>query len=264
MQSRLTTSIVLLVIVLLAPLIVLAQGGATGAITGTVQDQSSALVPKAQVQISGMAGTVRDLVTDSNGVFTAPLLPVGTYTITITAPGFAETRLSSVDVRVTETTRLTATLRPRALATQVDVQAQIANVETTTAVTGQSLTSRTIGSLPLATQNFQQLLTLSAGTGSNLNASASLGRGDTRIDVNGQREDNNNYQIEGITASDYNVAELTNTPLPSPDVVQEFKVQTSLYDATQGRNGGGNINAVLKVARIKCTAISSSFSETTS
>ncbi|MGI9073506.1 MAG: carboxypeptidase regulatory-like domain-containing protein [Bryobacteraceae bacterium] len=246
MQRRLTASMVLLAVSLLVPSLALAQGGATGAITGTVQDQSSAVIPKAQVQISGVAGTLRDLVTDASGGFTAPLLPVGTYTITITAPGFAETRLSSVEVRVTETTRLTATLRPRALATQVDVQAQIANIETTTAVTGQSLTSRTIETLPLATQNFQQLLTLSAGSGSNLNASASLGRGDTRIEVNGQREDNNNYQIEGITASDYNVAELTNTPLPSPDVVQEFKVQTSLYDATQGRNGGGNINAVLK------------------
>ena len=64
--------------------------------------------------------------------------------------------------------------------------------------------------------------------------------------MNGQREDNNNYLIEGITATDYNVAELTTTPLPSPDVIQEFKVQTSLYDATQGRNGGGNINAILK------------------
>ena len=57
--------------------------------------------------------------------------------------------------------------------------------------------------------------------------------------MNGQREDNNNYLIEGISATDYNVAELTNTPLPNPDVVQEFKVQTSLYDASQGRNGGG-------------------------
>jgi hypothetical protein len=64
--------------------------------------------------------------------------------------------------------------------------------------------------------------------------------------VNGQREDNNNYLIEGITATDANVAELTNIPLPSPDAVAEFRVQTSLYDATQGRNGGGNINAVLK------------------
>jgi hypothetical protein len=172
MQSRLTASVVLAVLLVFLPLLVLAQGGATGAITGTVQDQSGSVVPKAQVQISGLAGTVRDLVTDANGSFTAPLLPVGTYSITITAPGFAETRLSSVDVTVTETTRLTATLRPKALATQVDVQAQIANVETTTAVTGQSLTSRTIETLPLATQNFQQLLTLSSGTNSNLNASA--------------------------------------------------------------------------------------------
>ncbi|MBV9304153.1 MAG: TonB-dependent receptor [Acidobacteriaceae bacterium] len=222
------------------------QGGATGAISGTVEDQSSAVVPKAQIDISGVAGTIRHVESDAHGEFTAPLLPVGTYTITISAPGFAETRFSEVEVRVTETTRLTAVLRPRSIATQVDVQAQVANVETTTAVTGQSLTAQTIGTLPLATQNFQQLLALSAGTASNLNASASLGRGDTRIDVNGQREDNNNYQIEGITASDYNVAELTNTPLPSPDVVAEFKVQTSLYDASQGRNGGGNINAVLK------------------
>ncbi|MBV8897407.1 MAG: TonB-dependent receptor, partial [Acidobacteriaceae bacterium] len=223
-----------------------AQGGATGAISGTVQDQSSAVITHAKVQVSGSEGTARILETDAGGSFTAPLLAVGTYTITITAPGFAETRVESVEVRVTETTRFTAVLRPRTLATQVDVQAQVANVETTSAATGQSVSSRTIRALPLATQNFQQLLSLSSGTSSTLNASASLGRGDTRIDVNGQREDNNNYQIEGITASDYNVAELTNTPLPSPDVVQEFKVQTSLYDATQGRNGGGNINAVLK------------------
>src|SRR6195256_1445439 len=67
-----------------------------------------------------------------------------------------------------------------------------------------------------------------------------------RVIVNGQREDNNNYLIEGISATDYNVAQATNVPLPNPDVIQEFKVQTSLYDASQGRNGGGNINAILK------------------
>ena len=240
------TLISMLCLISFASVELLAQGGATGAISGTVQDQSSAVVPRAQIDILGSEGTVRHVESDSSGNFIAPLLPVGSYTIVIRAPGFAETRLSSVEVRVTETTKLTAVLRPRSLATQVDVQAQVANVETTSAVTGQSLTAATITSLPLATQNFQQLLSLSAGATSNLNASASLGRGDTRIDVNGQREDNNNYEIEGITASDYNVAELTNTPLPSPDVVQEFKVQTSLYDATQGRNGGGNIDAVLK------------------
>ena len=149
-------------------------------------------------------------------------------------------------MRITETTRMTVNLRPSSVQEKVEVQAQVRNVDTTAATTGQAIEARNVRNLPLATQNFQQLLTLSTGAQSELNASAQLGRGDVRIQVNGQREDNNNYLIEGISATDYNVAELTNTPLPSPDVVQEFKVQTSLYDATQGRNGGGNINAILK------------------
>ncbi len=218
----------------LMPLFSFGQGGATGAISGTVRDQSSGVVPRADVEVTGSSGTVRHLTTNADGTFTAPLLEVGSYSVVIRAPGFAEARIGAVDVRVTETTRLTVTLRPQTLATKVDVQAQVASVETTSAATGQSLSAQTITTLPLATQNFQQLLALSSGSTSNLNASASLGRGDTRIDVNGQREDNNNYQIDGITASDYNVAELSNTPLPSPDVVQEFKVQTSLYDAYPG------------------------------
>jgi len=89
-------------------------------------------------------------------------------------------------------------------------------------------------------------LTLSSGAQSELNAAAQLGRGSVKLFVNGQREDNNNFLIEGISATDYNVAQATYVPLPNPDVIQEFKVQTSLYDASQGRNGGGNVNAILK------------------
>src|SRR5690349_18586605 len=228
--------------------VVWAQGGATGAITGQVVDASGAVVPGASVRIVNHAtGQVaRTLKTDASGSFTALLLPVATYDVTVSAPGFAQGTVNGVDVRITETTRMTAKLVPQTVRQEVQVQGEVETVETTAATTGQSIEANTIRSLPLATQNFQQLLTLSAGTNSDLNASASLGRGDVRIQVNGQREDNNNYLIEGISATDYNVAELTNTPLPSPDVVQEFKVQTSLYDATQGRNGGGNINAILK------------------
>ena len=65
--------------------------------------------------------------------------------------------------------------------------------------------------------------------------------------VNGQREDNNNYLIEGISATDYNVSQSTNVPLPTPDVIQEFKVQTSLLRRQPGRNSGGNINATVEV-----------------
>jgi hypothetical protein len=227
---------------------VFAQGGATGAISGTVQDSTGAVIPNAEVRITNQDTGVltRVLKTDGDGSFTANLLPVGTYTLTMSGTGFAESKFAGIAVRITETTRLTAKLAPLKVLEKVEVQALVQTVETTTATTGQALESQTIRDLPLATQNFQQLLTLSAGAQSDLNASAQLGRGDVRIIVNGQREDNNNYLIEGISATDYNVAELTNTPLPNPDVVQEFKVQTSLYDASQGRNGGGNVNAILK------------------
>ena len=224
------------------------QGGATGAITGIVLDPSGAVVANADVQITNQdTGVVeRKVQTGPDGAFTATLLPVGTYAVEIHASGFADAKVSDVLVRITETTRLSAKLTTQQVQQKIEVQAEVQTVDTSDATTGQAIESTTIRALPLATQNFQQLLTLSTGAQSELNKATQLGRGDVRIQVNGQREDNNNYLIEGISVTDYNVAELTNTPLPNPDVVQEFKVQTSLYDASQGRNGGGNINAVLK------------------
>ena len=227
---------------------VFAQGGATGAINGTVQDASGAVVANADVRITNQdTGTVtRATKTDATGSFNATLLPVGTYTVNITSGGFREAKIPDIAVRVTETTRMTAKMVPLQVLEKIEVQALVQTVETTTATTGQAIEAKTIRDLPLATQNFQQLLTLSSGAQSDLNASAQLGRGNVRVIVNGQREDNNNYLIEGISATDYNVAQATNIPLPNPDVIQEFKVQTSLYDASQGRNGGGNVNAILK------------------
>jgi hypothetical protein len=225
------------------------QGGATGAISGVVLDTSSAAVSDAEVQIIEQQtdALLRRIPTGTDGSFVATLLPPGSYYVVVNKSGFAEAKADGIEVRVTETTRLTITLKPGAVTEKVEITAQVTSVETSNATTGQSIGSNTVRTLPLATQNFQQLLSLSAGAESlDLNASGQLGRGDVRLIVNGQREDNNNYQIDGITATDYNVAELTNTPLPNPDVIQEFKVQTSLYDASQGRNGGGNINAILK------------------
>jgi hypothetical protein len=226
-----------------------AQGGATGAIVGTVQDSSGAAVSGVSVEITDLStGARRTLQTASDGEFTANLLAVGHYSITFRGQGFATAEIPSVEVRVTETSRLFINLHPASVNTNVIVDSanSAPPINTSDATTGETVTAETITALPLATRNFQQLLTLSSGTSSSLNANASLGRGDQRINVNGQREDNNNYLIEGITATDANVAELTNTPLPSPDAIAEFRVQTSLYDATQGRNGGGNINAILK------------------
>src|SRR5882762_8991738 len=198
------------------------QGGATGAIGGSVIDTTGAPISGADVQIinASTQSIVRKLQTNSDGDFVATLLPPGTYIVVVNKPG--------------------------TVSEKVEISAQVTSVETTNATTCESIGTATIRELPLATQNYQQLLSLSAGTQSELNASAQLGRGNVRIIVNGQREDNNNYLIEGISATDYNVAQATYVPLPNPDVIQEFKVQTSLYDASQGRNGGGNVNAILK------------------
>ncbi len=224
------------------------QGGATGAIGGVVQDPTGAVIASAKVTIKNEAtGEVLRVVnTDTSGSFAATLLPVGTYSVTVSAANFPVTTFPGIVVRITETTRMTAVMKVTTVKEVVEVQSQVEQINTTDATTGQSVGSQTIASLPLATRNFQQLLDLSAGATANLNNAAALGRGDVRIDVNGGREDNNNYLIEGVSASDYSFGELTYTPVPNPDDVQEFKVSTSLYDATQGRNGGGNINAILK------------------
>ena len=238
----------LILFLALSTAMIFAQGGATGAISGVVQDASGAVIANAKVNIKSEATgeDLRQVTTDSSGLFTATLLPVGSYSVEVTAPGFPVTTFPGVVVRITETTRMTASLKVNTVKQVVEVQSQVEQVNTTDATTGQSLGAQTITDLPLATRNFQQLLTLSSGASSDLNGAAQLGRGSVFIHVNGGREDNNNYLIDGITVADYAFGELTYTPLPSPDAIQEFKVSTSLYDATQGRNGGGNINATLK------------------
>jgi hypothetical protein len=228
--------------------VMFAQGGATGAIGGVVQDASGAVIANAKVSVKSEATgeVLREATTDSSGLFTATLLPVGVYTVEVNAAGFPVTRFPSIIVRITETTRMTAVMKAGVVKEVVEVQSQVEQVNTTDATTGQSLGAQTITDLPLATRNFQQLLTLSTGASADLNGAAQLGRGNVFIHVNGGREDNNNYLIDGITVADYAFGELTYTPLPNPDAIEEFKVSTSLYDATQGRNGGGNINATLK------------------
>jgi hypothetical protein len=239
---------VLLLLSLSLSSVAFAQGGATGAISGVVQDASGAVIASAQVSIisEAIGEVVRQTTTDSSGAFTTTLLPVGDYTVEVNAKGFPDTKYPGVVVRITETTRMTAALKPATVKEVVEVQSQVEQVNTSDATTGQSLGTQTINDLPLATRNFQQLLALSAGASSDLNGAAQLGRGQVYMHVNGGREDNNNYLIDGITVADYAFGELTYTPLPSPDAIEEFKVSTSLYDASQGRNGGGNINATLK------------------
>jgi Carboxypeptidase regulatory-like domain len=246
---------------LILPFSAYAQSGATGAISGAVMDSKGVPISSAQIEITEAGGSTaeRTVFSDASGNFNVPSLSVGAYDVTVKAAGFSTSKYSGVTVSLTETTRLNPSLgalsgeKAEAKTGTESVEEvvivatpPVVAVETSNPTTGRTVEAELIRTLPLATQNFHQLLTLSTGAISNLNASAQLGRGEVGIDVNGQRQDNNNYLLDGISVPDLRNSQLFNTPLPSPDAVQEFKVQTSLYDATEGRNGGGNINAVLK------------------
>lgn len=165
MQSFSIRIIVVSFVALALSLAAFGQGGATGAITGTVQDPSGAVVGNADVRITNQDTNVqeRSIKTGADGTFTAPLLPVGTYRVSIQAAGFTEGQFADVVVRVTETTRMIAKLTTQAVQQKIEVQAEVQTVDTTDATTGQAIDSNTIRALPLATQNFQQLLTLSTG-----------------------------------------------------------------------------------------------------
>ena len=249
---RKVTNLIFALTLVLSPFGVVAnaatQGSTLGAISGTVKDPSGAVIEGAQVEIVNLqTGTVeRTVTTNSSGTFTANLLPVGRYKINVSASGFSKGEVEEVKVNVTETTTLNVTMTVGTLAEGVTVAAGVADVQLNNATTGRTLTAETIDSMPLATRNFLGLLALSSGANSELADAAALGRGAVSVNVNGQRPVNNNYSLEGINANDFNLPIFDNVPLPNPQTVQEFKTQTSLYDASQGRNGGGNIQVALK------------------
>jgi carboxypeptidase family protein/TonB-dependent receptor-like protein len=243
---KLTTLLLSVILSLGLTVVVMAQGGARGAISGLIKDPSGAAVPNSRVEvINKQTGTTeREVTTKSDGSFSVTLLPIGLYRLIVTADGFSKAEVEDVKVSVTETTTVPITLRVGAVSEAVTITSGAATVQLSSATTGQTI--QNVGDLPLATRNFLNLLALSTGANSELTDTAALGRGAVSINVNGQRPVNNNYQLDGINSNDINLPQFDNVPLPNPQTVAEFKTQTSLYDASQGRNGGGNIQVALK------------------
>src|SRR5258707_536169 len=235
-------------IALLTPAGLRAQAGATGAITGTVLDPKGGAIAGATIVVTNMVTgqKVREVVTSGAGTFNVPSLLPSKYSVEITATGFAKFVTENVIVQTTETRTVNVTLSVGQVTETVTVHDVTTPVELTSATTGETIGAETASTLPLSTRNFLTLLTLSAGANTELFDSAALGRGQVTINVNGQRPTNNNFQLEGVNANDVNLPVLDNVPLPNPDTIQEFKTQTSLYDASSGRNGGGNVQVNLK------------------
>ena len=224
------------------------QGAPTGAITGVVRDSKAASVPKAQIEIyNEQTGVLaRSVKTETDGSYTAALLPPGSYRLEITASGFKKYVAQKLAVRVDESTRLDAVLEIGTISETVVVEATATIINTVNSTTGEPVDSHTLTSLPLASPNFLFLLTLSPGASSEPIDVRTAGRGNVDIVVNGQRTSNNSVALEGINVNDFNLAHFDNLPVPAPTAIEEFKVATSLYDASQGSKGGGAVGMVLK------------------
>lgn len=218
--------------------------GTTGHIAGTVTDPNGAVVTGAAVKATNIATNYsRETTTDGDGIYGFQLLPPGRYHIEITASGFAATTVEA-DVNITQTTPVDVQLTIAGGIATVNVQAP--DLQTETSQQGRVITGETIRQLPLSTRNFQQLLTLSAGAQSSVSNNTELGRGDALISVNGQRTTSNSVRINGIDANSIGTNSTPNIAVPATDSLQEFIVQTSLYDAANGRNAGGNVEAITR------------------
>lgn len=221
--------------------------GTTGQISGVVTDPNGAVVTNVSVKTTNTATNFeRQTTTNSEGVYTFQLLPPGDYKIEITATGFQIQTINAV-VNITQTTNADVQIGVGGIdPNTVNIEAGAPLIQTESAQTGRVVTGETLRQLPLPTRNFQQLLTLSAGAQSGVSNTTELGRGDATISVNGQRTTSNSVRINGIDANSIGTNSTPNIAVPATDSLQEFIVQTSLYDASNGRNTGGNVEAVTR------------------
>lgn len=237
-----------IILILLLFFSVFAQTQTTGRIAGTVKDQNGAVIVGANVTVTNQAtGEERSATTDEAGNYAFAFLAPGVYRVRIEAKGFNVFNAETATVSITETTNLDVGLTVAGITetTTVNNERQLINTENPTL--GQVFDQRAILNLPLATRNFTQLLGLTAGTVTYLTDNTVVGRNSQNVSVNGARVAQNNFQVNGIDANGA-IGYVFSLPPANPalESIAELKVQTSLYDATFGRAGGGNVQVITK------------------
>ena len=234
---------------LLLGLPLLAQISGTGAISGVVRDASGALVPGASVTATNLAtGLVRHLVSSANGDFAIQLLEPGHYRLAITKQGFATSNFPDVTVNVTQVTGVNVSLTVGGAQETVQVQASGELLQTESSTLGSVVTGEQVRNLPLVSRNYTQIVTLSPGVASDVTDAGAFGRGSTTFVSAGTTSTENNFQMDGVEINDLQASGQFSggVAIPNPDTIAEFKVQTSQYDASYGRNAGANVNLVTK------------------
>ena len=253
-----------------------------GRINGTVTDASGAVLGNTTVAITNdQTGAARQVSTQSNGVYLVQDLPIGTYSLSFSHEGFDTSKYASILVQADRSTTLNVMLKPGQVNTTVQVVATpLLNATDTT--NGYVLDSTEIASRPLGTGSFTQLATLSPGVNADFlsDTGTNTGLGNQNIWANGQRLSSNTFTFNSVMANNLfngasssqvsaNRAVLntgenflgngviqTNTsiynaigealPTPPQETIAEMRVNTSMFDVTQGDTAGAHIDVTTK------------------
>ncbi len=225
-----------------------AWGQATTSLQGTVTDPTGAAISDAKVTLTNAAtNMVREATTSGKGAYEFISVLPGTYKLMVEAKGFRTYVETGVQLFVNLPATANARLQVGAVAETLEVTGKAPSLNTTEPSLGHTMDSNEIENLPLQAENMPLLLSLQPGVVYN-------GEGiledsyDTRAgSVNGERSDQNNITLDGVSINDeFNGYAFTGVLPSTPYSVEEFRVTTSNYDATQGRSAGAQIAMVTK------------------
>lgn len=221
-----------------------------GSIVGTVTDGTGALVPNAAVKVvQTETNLVRETTTDSEGGYKVTTLPAGIYNVTVSGTGFSTQILDHVAVVANGDVRADATLKLGTATLSVTVNDEQQDLQTDRAEVRTELTSKEITDIPLSGRNFQSLLATvpgntppydEPGMGSVNNPSRSIA-----FSGNGTSTTNSNVAIEGVSASNSWIQELSSY-VPAQDSIQNVDIVSGSFNAEQGSAGGVSVNVQLK------------------
>src|SRR5579862_9059887 len=238
--------VLLPLLILFAPTL-FAQG--TGSITGTVRDNTGAVVAKAEITLTN-TGTRTALKTTTNesGDYLFAAIPPGTYDLSVRAVGFNTYDATGIVLSVSQRARVDAALAVGEVKTTVTVEAAATTqVETESSEVSGVVTGKEVSQLVLNGRNFTQLISLTPGVSNQTGQDeGTVGvYGNVAWSINGGRTEYNNWELDGGDNMD-NGSNGTLNVYPSIDAIAEFKVLTSNYGAQYGRNGSGTVEVETK------------------
>jgi hypothetical protein len=237
-----------------------AQTSSTGALAGSVLDPTGAIVEGVVVRLNSQEnGKTTSTTSDEHGAFTFLFLSPGSYQVQANKSGSASLIANAaVNVSVTEVTHVDLHLQLAAVVQSINISSGPTMLQTESSSLGKVVDQTAVSGLPLVTRNFAQIASLAPGVEAGVYNAGELGLGGTALSqiaksndgifVHGARSYDNNYQLDGVSVSDVqgSAAGSGGIPIPNPDSIEEFKVQTGLYDAAYGRYAGANVSLITK------------------